>query len=291
MRTGLILGSSGSVGTWIRATLNNDVDKWIGVDLRASVQSPMFVDDAVNPSQETLNAARRSEVIVIALPESAALESLEWLSTTVTPSTLVVATSSVQLALHAAAERRTLALQGLVPLYSPNLSPVGRPVAIIGKDAGGASTKLLAGRIEDAGGSAHHFTPSAYDETMSFLQTSIHALALSFGTALANSPIEAADAMRLAPPPARLLLVLLCRMLSAPQEVYRDIQFGNTFAPMRRSELSGILGAWDSEDAAGTPWLEQWAVLQEYFATVKDDGAKDCQSLFEKMLEQSEERE
>ena len=121
---------------------------------------------------------------------------------------------------------------------------------------------------------------------MSFLQTSIHALALSFGVSLANSPIEATDALRLAPPPARMLLVLLCRMLSAPQGVYRDIQFGNTFAPLRRSDLSGILDAWGEEGSLGAHWLQQWTMLQDYFNPIRDGGAIECQSLFEAMLEQ-----
>lgn len=286
MRTGLILGSSGGVSTWIRTLLHKDVDVWIGVDLSESDQSPTLLDDAVNPSASTLNIARASDVIVIALPEKVALESLNWLSTTVTPGALVVVTSSVQLALHAAAERHGLTLHGIVPLYSPNLTAQGRPVAVVGAASSSVGAALLARRVELAGGLAHHCTPDAYDETMSFLQTSIHALALSFGVSLVKSPIKATDALRLAPPPARMLLVLLCRMLSAPQEVYRDIQFGNSFAPVRRSDLSGILDAWGEEGSSGADWLQKWTMLQDYFNPIRDDGVIECQLLFEAMLEQ-----
>jgi 4-amino-4-deoxyprephenate dehydrogenase len=110
-------------------------------------------------------------------------------------------------------------------------------------DRPGADVQRVRALLDGAGMRTALLTPEQHDEATSYLQVLPHAVLLAFADVLAAAPLNLDQLVDLAPPPARALLALACRVLTSTPEVYWDIQHANPEAAARRSDLSAALAA------------------------------------------------
>src|SRR5205814_3268953 len=181
--------------------------------------------DVLLPGPDIRAAVASAAMVVLALPEDVALRCLAWLPMTVRADAVLVSTCSVQEPLFAEidAGEQSPQLLGVNPMFAPTLASRGRPVALISR-APGPEVERLRRRLDEDGMVVTELTPHAHDLVMSHLQTLPHAAVLAFLGVLTDAPVDLPALLALAPPPARTLIALGCRILSAPPETYWDIQ-------------------------------------------------------------------
>lgn len=251
----VVLGASGTVGRWACAHLCADGEELTTSDLAGEVSCR---SDATAPDVALTDAVSAADMVVLALPEETALKALEWILGTAPAEAAVLTTCSVQepvFRLAAEADARQTVL-GVNPMFSPALPADGRPVALILQDGGGERAEEQAASAEErlAGGGmvVTRLDPATHDAATSYLQVLPHAALLAFADAMAGAPAGIPTLMRLAPPPARSMMALACRILDAPAEIYWDIQRANSHAAQRRRDLTGALDRLDGLVSTGT---------------------------------------
>ncbi|MGW1406744.1 prephenate dehydrogenase dimerization domain-containing protein [Streptomyces sp. NPDC002403] len=284
-RRTVLLGAAGTVGRWYRTHLTGAADTVTTADLSAGADHDV---DVRTPSAGLRSAVAAADELVLALPEDVAAACLPWLAGSARPEAVVVSTCSVQLPLFEAASELGLRprLRGVNPMFSPTLPSMGQSVVVIAPesatDADPHVTRMSA-RLRAGAMTVSVMSPSDHDASMSVLQALPHAAILSFVDALLAAPVDVATLMRIAPPPARTLVALACRILAAPPEIYWDIQRANAQGSARRKDLMSSLQRLDTlvdaDRAAG--FHTSLASAAEELGPYAAEGAQECQELFE----------
>jgi prephenate dehydrogenase len=240
--------------------------------------------DARAPNGAARAAVAAADFVVLALPDAVARDSLGWLAGTAHDAAVIVSACSVQRPLFAG--RATIGMRqlllGINPMFSPTLPVAGRPVALVAREPCDAIT-LLHDRLTAAAMTAVVVTPEEHDTAMSYLQVLPHAAVLSFIGALAQAPVDVDTLMTLAPPPARTLIALACRILAAPPDLYWEIQHANPAAAPRRDELRAALVRLDSIAAVGRSEDFRAALMAaaDWLDPHLAVGAEECKRLFQ----------
>ncbi|MDT0476292.1 prephenate dehydrogenase/arogenate dehydrogenase family protein [Streptomyces sp. DSM 41014] len=202
-------------------------------------------DDATRPGPATAAVLAQAHVVVLALPEAAALACLHEVSHRMAAGALLVETlsvkTSISAALRAAAHQRRLEALGVNPMFAPELGFSGRPVAVVPLSRHERSERFLA-LLRGAGARVVPLAEDQHDRLTAALQVATHASVLAFGHALMETEAELELLCELAPPPHLTLLALLARICSGGSEVYWDVQAGNEAGAAVRAALSqGVL--------------------------------------------------
>ncbi|MGL5857763.1 MAG: ATP-grasp domain-containing protein [Angustibacter sp.] len=277
----LILGGAGTVGRWAAQHLAGPGDRVVTVDRGGCVD---LHADVVKPDLALREAVAAAGTIVLALPEGVALGCAGWLPAAISAHAVLVSTCSVQKPLFTALSLidPLPLLIGVNPMFSPTLDSVGRPVALIRTTPVAASESLrqclIAGDM-----TVTELTPDEHDEAMSYLQVLPHAVLLAYLQALVKAPVELAILLRLAPPPARTLLALVCRILSSPPEIYWDIQHANAAGAARRQALRQALDDLDTTVAARDfgRFQATLAAASHWLGEQVSVSAQECSRLFD----------
>ncbi|PCG85252.1 hypothetical protein CIB93_14765 [Streptomyces sp. WZ.A104] len=201
--------------------------------------------DIGEPTAELRRALGASDLVLLAVPERAALAALPVLARCTGPGTTVVDTLSGKRryldAAHLLAPRPTLSLN---PLFHPALGWRGNAVAACVVREGGLIPVLLA-RIGETGARVRQLAPEDHDPTLNTVQTATHAALLAFARTLADAGLPP-ELLSCVPPPTRLLLALTARMLTASPDTYWDIQRSG---PTSTAARAGLARALDDLDA------------------------------------------
>lgn len=228
----VVAGGAGAVGTLFVELLTaagaevHVADSAAGADITAA--------DALLTAE--LAAA---DVVVLAVPETVALQALGPVTAALSPGALLVDTLSVKsrYAAAAAAVRSDVELLGLNPMFAPSLGFPDRPVAAAELNGGGPRTEELLNLLTGAGARVVRVTADRHDRLAAATQALTHAAVLSFGAALAELDVTVDELAALAPPPHATLLALLARIAGGTSEVYWDVQSANPFAETARDAL------------------------------------------------------
>ncbi|MFG2576095.1 prephenate dehydrogenase dimerization domain-containing protein [Streptomyces sp. NPDC048481] len=279
----VLLGADGTVGRWYRAHLTATGDTVTTAGLGAGVDHS---GDARTPGAGLREAVAAADEVVLALPEDVAAACLTWLAGCTGPGTVVVSTCSVQLPLFEAASERGLRapLRGVNPMFSPTLPSAGQSVVVVAPDGeADAHVHRTRTRLEAGSMTVCVMDPAGHDAAMSVLQALPHAAVLSFVDALLAAPVDVPTLMRIAPPPARTLVALACRILAAPPEIYWDIQRANALGGDRRKELSSSLLRLDAlvEADRADDFRAALASAAQGLGPYAAEGAEECRELFE----------
>ncbi|GGS14274.1 hypothetical protein GCM10010269_61990 [Streptomyces humidus] len=296
----VLLGAGGTVGRWYRAHLTDAGDTVTTADLCAGADHP---GDVRTPSAGLRSAVATADEVVLALPEDVAAACLPWLAGATRPETVLVSTCSVQLPLFEAASEQGLRapLRGVNPMFSPTLPSAGQSVVLIAPGAapeqragagaagvvGAVGTdphvRRMSARLEAGSMTVSVMDPAGHDAAMSVLQALPHAAVLSFVDALLAAPVDVPTLMRIAPPPARTLVALACRILAAPPEIYWDIQRANALGGDRRKELSSSLLRLDAlvDADRADDFRAGLASAARGLGPYAAEGAEECRELFE----------
>ncbi|ORI23166.1 prephenate dehydrogenase dimerization domain-containing protein [Rhodococcus sp. 1168] len=239
----VVIGGSGDVGRLIASLLAADGDSVLTVDpATPGVARPgieHLLGDIVSPDVEVRAVLSAAPLVVLAVPESVALETeLTFLH----DRSLLVETLSVKSAFarKVASADPPGSILGINPMFAPSLGMDGRPVAAVVHRDGGAVENFL-GRISDWGGRVVHVDAEQHDRLAAATQALTHAAVLAFGSALAKLEVDPRLIDSLAPPPATTLLALVDRVAGGEPEVYWDVQSGNPYAGRARSALAESL--------------------------------------------------
>lgn len=240
----VVIGVAGSIGRLLaRQMLVSGIDV-VGVDLVSG--GPLsgvrqILADATRPNKELNEALAQARVVVLAVAQHALLKILRELPPHVPSHCLFVETLSTKssFAHWLQSERLAQPVLGINPMFSGDLDPVGRPVAVVSYR--GASAVALAGMLQSWGLEAVHLDADEHDRAMAMLQAVGHAGLVAFGQALLRSPTGLGSVIKLAPPPFRVMLALLARMTQNHPDVYWEIQADNPYAAEARRDL--IAGA------------------------------------------------
>ena len=255
----VILGGAGAMGTLLARQLKQAGARVLGCDLRSPNHSTDFDDfvtaDVLHPPRERLDEWSRCDVAIVALPHEPALAAIAALAPMLPADALLVDTLSVKTPVHDLLISRPPRCEYLSinPMFAPSLGFAGQSVLAVAERAGPKSeafTKLM----ESWGSTVVLRSAEEHDRLCAVMQTATHLLLLCLGKVMSQSGVEPADLLAVAPPPHRLCLSLLSRILSGAPETYWDIQRDNPQAGAIRQQLADAIvhfgKQFDSNDAA-----------------------------------------
>jgi prephenate dehydrogenase len=267
----LVVGAAGAVGRLITDVLTTDVQ----VDL---IDAPgVWRGDVLSPDRRLTVELRRAEVVVLAVPEDILTGAVETVAPLVPAGALLVQTASVQTSTArtslTVANRYGLEAIGVNPLFAPAMGAAGRVVALVAVRTG-ARAQWVAEAWARAGARCVWLTPERHDHMTAGLQVAAHAAVLSYGLALRDLDLDAAAIVDVAPPPARMLLSLLARIVTANPKVYREIQAAHPMAGSARTALAdGILALADTSPEA---FVSTWSGLHTWLGSEREALAEWC---------------
>ncbi|MFJ5534784.1 prephenate dehydrogenase dimerization domain-containing protein [Streptomyces sp. NPDC093261] len=277
----VVLGGAGVVGRWVLRSLVRHPEQVTTVDRAGQAD---HTADVTDPPAHVRAAVATADIVVLALPEQTAARCLDWLARTASEQAVIVSTCSVQNPLFARAREVGVPqpVLGVNPMFSPTLHSAGRPVVLIAQRPDDEVDRLRT-RLEDGGMVVSVMGPEEHDTAMSLLQALPHAAVLAFAAALSEQPVDVEQLMRIAPPPARMLIALACRILTAPAEIYWDIQEANPESATRRAELLRSLSRLDSVVAGGDEdgFRTALAAAADWLGPYTETGAQECHRLFD----------
>lgn len=249
----VLVGGNGAVGRLFAGALVAAGRELVIVDAAPAADTTVrrlgrYVSlDVREPAPALSETLAGADCVVLAVPETVALEALPHLLTALPAGglladTLSVKTAYAQAALAAAAPVELLSLN---PMFAPALGFAGHAVLAVELAPGPRSRALLAllrtqaeiVTVPDA---------MAHDRMTAALQVAAHAGLLGFGLALAQLDGDLDALLPAAPPPFLALLSLLARIASGSPETYADIQRANPFGAEARAALASGLARLDA---------------------------------------------
>ncbi|BAH54409.1 prephenate dehydrogenase/arogenate dehydrogenase family protein [Rhodococcus opacus] len=243
-RTVALIGGSGDVGRMLATRLRSGGNAVRTIDIRFTDRSDadQMKGDVTDPSPELRAVVRAADVVILAIPESVALESIPFVVAELRDHALLVDTLSVKSRFDAALRESALrgGAVGINPMFAPSLGPEGRPVAAVTyRDGGGVEWFLST--LSGWGSSVVRLDAGHHDRLTAATQALTHAGVLAFGLALAELGVDGAELTAVGTPPHLVSLALLARVGGGVPEVYRDIQAGNPYAGDARRALAAAL--------------------------------------------------
>ncbi|KAA6459467.1 prephenate dehydrogenase/arogenate dehydrogenase family protein [Bacillus cereus] len=235
----VIIGGSGGIGGMFSSLLADSGIHIHIIDINNPREKFKYEKcDVTNPTTEAINAIKIADMVLLALPENIALQAVEIIASEMKEGSLLAHTLSVQSHINKKIKSLNLPLDivGLNPMFSPNLSIVNRPIAVVIQKEGPKVNYLL-DLIVQWGAHLVHVDSKEHDELCAILQALTHASILAFGLALSNLNVDIKKLSSLAPPPHANMLALLARISGGVPEVYWDIQSANMEAPLAREAL------------------------------------------------------
>lgn len=243
-RTVALIGGSGDVGRMLATRLRADGNTVRTIDIRFTDRSDsdQMKGDVTDPTPEMRAVVQNADAVILAIPESVALESIPFVVAELREQALLVDTLSVKSRFDAALRESALrgGAVGINPMFAPSLGPEGRPVAAV-TYRDGAGVEWFLSALSGWGSSVVRLDAEHHDRLTAATQALTHAGVLAFGLALAELGVDGAELTAVGTPPHLVSLALLARVGGGVPEVYHDIQAGNPFAGEARRALAAAL--------------------------------------------------
>jgi prephenate dehydrogenase len=199
-----------------------------------------FVNGDITSIGSALGAEiERADLVVLAVPEHAALACVKGVVGAMRPGALLVDTLSVKGRIVDTIRTQGFGIEAvsLNPMFAPALGIEGRPVAAIVVHDGPRARELLR-LIGSWGGRVVALSAHEHDRLAGAAQALTHAAVLAFGLALTDLDVDITELSAIAPPPHSTLLALLARIASGTPQVYWDVQSTNPQARVARKALA-----------------------------------------------------
>ncbi|MEU0677511.1 prephenate dehydrogenase/arogenate dehydrogenase family protein [Streptomyces sp. NPDC006172] len=276
----VVAGGGGAVGRMFAERLAASGARVLCVDPAATAPG-VATDDIRAPGPAAAEALARADLVLLAVPESVALEAVRPVTRLMRADALFADTLSVKEGVARCLRTRAPGVQavGLNPMFAPSLPLAGRPVAAVVVTDGPAARALL-GLVGDWGARVVEMTAQEHDRQTAAQQAATHAAVLAFGLALGELGVDLDALCATAPPPHRSLLQLLARIASGTPEVYRDVQAANPHAEAARQAVGRGLERLGRAVAEGPVAFE--ALFDELRATL---GARHLRELADSCAE------
>ncbi|WHH54295.1 prephenate dehydrogenase/arogenate dehydrogenase family protein [Bacillus paralicheniformis] len=201
IRQCVIAGGAGGVGGMFADLLEESGVEVCIIDMNPpSVRRQFMKCDITVPTPQAKDKIQKADMVMLALPETAALQAVKVVGTLMKPDSLLAHTLSVQSPIFNKIHALGLPFEsiGLNPMFAPSLSIVGRPVAVIVQNDGPKGSHLIQ-MILDWKGRPVLLEAEEHDQLAAALQALTHAAILTFGLALAELDVDIAKLGSLAP--------------------------------------------------------------------------------------------
>ncbi|PTR27485.1 prephenate dehydrogenase [Rhodococcus sp. OK519] len=280
----VIVGGAGAVGSLLAESARVGGDSVTVID--SAPPRPVcdaLPGDVTAPGAEIRAALAGADTVILAVPESVALDAVPIVDRLMRPGAVLVETLSVKSRVHRVLheDAPTRPAVGINPMFAPGLGMQGRPVAaVIHRDS--PDVERFLGAVTGWGGRVIRVSADDHDRTAAATQALTHAAVLGFGLALGELAVDADTLVGAAPPPHATLLALLARIGSGAPEVYYDIQAGNPHAATARAALAAALHRLSAAVAHGDE-REFGALMAAAIAPLGDHGEHYrtlCEDLF-----------
>ncbi|WP_144175434.1 chorismate mutase [Pseudomonas sp. Kh13] len=286
-RHAIVVGAAGSIGRMLCEQLSASGLQVLGVDL-ATMQAPQGYEamqgDICAPSPLLCQRLASAHLLVLALSEKVLLQALPVCLPHLALDCLLVETLSIKNTFATLIRDVSLpqAVAGLNPMFSGDLSPEGRPVVVVPYQPDAALDDFCE-RLESRGMRLFMLTAQEHDQAMALLQTVGHSMVLAFGHTLAASGVPLAQLIELGPPPFKVMLCLLARMMTNHPDVYWEIQAGNPASATAREHAFTQLRRLDvhARNDAHVEFLAAMASLRNHLEPAQPQLAAGCRHLFE----------
>ncbi len=231
----VIVGGLGAVGRMLRRELEQDLGRVVSIDLRDACDAEDVT--ALGPVGRELLA--RADLVVLAIPESAALAAMPVLAAQMAAGALLVDTLSVKTRFAGAIAQTAprFEVASINPMFGPELGMAGRAVTLVELLAG-ARTEWFASLLHARGARIVRLSAEEHDRAAAMLQALPHVALLAFARALAECELDLDAALCIAPPPASAAVALAARIAAGNPLLYSEIQAANPFAPQARAALA-----------------------------------------------------
>ena len=240
------IGAQGAVGQLIMHKLYDNGIVVTGIDKEEAKQTdlpcPQIRADVLTAHREAIEAIRRAKLVLVCLPESAALAALPIITRSMTAGALWVDTLSVKsrICVELATSMKHLQALSLNLMFGPGIDFDGQNVIVVEVQPGEKSARFLE-LLRQWHSTVVSLSAADHDMLASAVQAATHAAVLAFGVTLNELQIDMSRAWKSSTPPFRVLTALLSRIVLSNPEVYWDIQTGNPFAEHARNRLIASL--------------------------------------------------
>lgn len=258
-RHAVVVGILGSIGQLLANQLSIAGYSVTGIDIAVDDQSAqphtVIQGDVLRPGNEMKQRLGDAQILVLALAQNVLSEALPQLLPSLRSDCLIVDTLSIksEFADFVATLDVAQPMVGINPMFSGDLDPAGRPVAVVTyRDSDGDAVARLVEWLHSWPANVFQMTASEHDRTMAYLQTLGHALVMGMGLTLAESAAPLENLFELAPPPFKVMLALLARMTKNHPDVYWEIQSNNPYSQEIRSRMLAQLGKLDDRVNSGS---------------------------------------
>ncbi|PKH20735.1 chorismate mutase [Pseudomonas fluorescens] len=258
-RHAVVVGILGSIGQLLANQLSIAGYSVTGIDIAVDDQSvqphTVIQGDVLRPGNEIKQRLGDAQILVLALAQNVLSEALPQLLPSLRSDCLIVDTLSIksEFADFVATLDVAQPMVGINPMFSGDLDPAGRPVAVVTyRDGDGDAVARLVEWLHSWPANVFQMTASEHDRTMAYLQTLGHALVMGMGLTLAESAAPLENLFELAPPPFKVMLALLARMTKNHPDVYWEIQSNNPYSQEIRSRMLAQLGKLDDRVNSGS---------------------------------------
>ncbi|ASU84916.1 prephenate dehydrogenase/arogenate dehydrogenase family protein [Nocardiopsis gilva YIM 90087] len=235
--------------------------------------------DICAPPDELRQILAGVDMVIVSVPERAALAAVDVLDACVGAEATVVETLSHKHRFRQAAAERLAPrpLVSLNPLFHPSLGWAGNTVTA-SVDRGGPAAARLLDLIGGTGARVHTLDPDDHDRYVTSVQAVTHAAVLGFARALPRLGLPPTDVIACAPPPTRALLAMAARVLTADAETYWDIQSSGEPGDTARQALLASIEDLDHQVGTGddADFREEFARLRDWFGDDLDGFADDA---------------
>ncbi len=242
-RSAVVLGGNGAMGSLFCDKLARQVDSVTALDLDEEPRPDAGATAYLQADATALDAAAKrllaaADVVILALPEAVAIQSVRAVRSAMSDGALLVDTLSVksQIVDLMRAFSPPLETLSINPMFGPSAGFAGQNLIAV-KVAAGPRAERFLDMLRSWGCRIAFRTAEDHDQAMAALQTATHAAILSFGMALEKLHYDVSALADISSPPHRVLLALLARILHGEPEVYWDIQAHNSFAPGARDAV------------------------------------------------------
>jgi prephenate dehydrogenase len=237
----------------------------------------VIVGDATQLNGTAIDIIAQSGCVVLALPAIAARDAVTHLAGHLRQGAVLVETLSVKQGPAGWLDilPPDVDYLGINPLFGPELAWRNRPVAVVPYRDGAASAWVV-GKLAATGAEIVTLSASAHDREMAQRQVAVHAVLIALGSIL-TADADAALSILKGPPPYRVLLMTLARLLTGNPEVYAEIQADNPVAADMRHRLVAAIEAVGGSDADVIGIIER---LQQRLGGSLAPAAADCARLF-----------
>lgn len=249
----VLIGAAGLVGRLLGRLLAEVGTNVVGLDVldvqAASAQQQQqqqqsfahdwIVGDAKALDERAKAALATADLVLVCLPEPAALAALPAILQASSSQALIVDTLSVKqrVASLAAELQPRQEYLSINPLFSPKVGFAHQNVAVVEVNRGEKSAAFQS-LLESWGARCTVVDARQHDRSLALAQAATHMAIIALGLTMHEWNYDVHQALSLGTPPHRICLALAARIADAAPEVYWDIQAGNPYAADARRSLA-----------------------------------------------------